>query len=364
MADAEFPGAPATFVPRWLGEPARRVYEAELARRNRRFDRRIGVRRLDRPVVSVGNLSVGGTGKTPMVAHILALLRGRGHEPCVAMRGYRPSSAGSDEACLYRAAFADLPIVAQADRLAGLEALLATPTPPPSTVGDRRGRPIDVVVLDDGFQHRRIARDLDLVLIDATCDPFSDACLPAGRLREPIASLGRADAVIVTHAEAVDAEQLGCLCRRLEGIDRPPLAITRHDWSGLLVVENGVKRDEPVRWLSDRAVVAACAIGNPGAFINRVGRSAGRLIATMVLPDHDPFRPRTISRLLRQSDGAGAIVLTAKDWVKLSQRRVQWSCPVVIPRLVMRFDQGQEALESAVLRAIGSGERSAAPAAR
>ncbi|QKK10112.1 MAG: hypothetical protein HND58_07150 [Planctomycetota bacterium] len=171
-----------------LGTLLARVYAAAATHRNRRFDNGHRVVTLDRPVISVGNLSLGGTGKTPMVQRIVAHLRDHGHDPAIAMRGYASKHAGlSDEAELYKSTFDDLPIVAQPRRLEGLFQLFAT----------ERGRRVDCVVLDDGFQHRFIARQLNLVLIDAAHDPFAARVVPAGRLREPAAGLARA-----THAAA------------------------------------------------------------------------------------------------------------------------------------------------------------------
>ncbi|HRQ74118.1 MAG TPA: tetraacyldisaccharide 4'-kinase, partial [Phycisphaerales bacterium] len=161
--------ADRAIVPGLPGRLAAMVYGAAIARRNRAFDAGRGVVTLDRPVISVGNLSTGGTGKSPTVAWVVRTLREAGRDPCIAMRGYRSRDGVSDEAEEYRAAFDDLPVVARPDRLQGLIELFAS----------ERGGRVDAVVLDDGFQHRCIARALDLVLIDATRDPFADAMIPA-----------------------------------------------------------------------------------------------------------------------------------------------------------------------------------------
>jgi tetraacyldisaccharide 4'-kinase len=148
-----------------IGRALSAIYAGIVSRRNRAFDAGRGVVTLDRPVISVGNLSVGGTGKTPLVAHVLEVLGGAGRNPCVAMRGYGSGRGReSDEAMLYRDQFLSVRIVAQPDRVEGLLALLASDD----------GGHVDSVVLDDGFQHRRLARQVDLVLVDATRDPFAD----------------------------------------------------------------------------------------------------------------------------------------------------------------------------------------------
>src|ERR1051326_7138417 len=157
-------------VPGILGRAMSLVYSAAIARINRRYDRGRGVIRFDRPVISVGNLSVGGTGKTPMVAHILRTLLASHASPCVAMRGYRSRRGESDEAQEDRRAFPPAPIVPPPARTPGLIPLFSQQhelDEPASTH----------IILDDGFQHRRIARDVDIVLIDATADPFTDRLL-------------------------------------------------------------------------------------------------------------------------------------------------------------------------------------------
>lgn len=337
-------------LPGPLGRALATLYGAEIARRNRRFDARRGVVTLDRPVISVGNLSVGGTGKTPMVARLVRLLLGAGHRPCIAMRGYRARGGESDEASLYTREFPGLPIVAQPDRLHGLIRLFGTP----------EGEEIDCIVLDDGFQHRRLARQLDIVLIDASRDPFNDRLLPAGWLREPVASLHRAHAAVLTHAETAAPEEIRRLTRQTAAAGGPSLiAVARHAWAGFSVAAGGADEEHPLAWAAGRALVAACAIGHPEPFLAEAGRASGRdLAGRLILRDHDPYAPPTVRRLIRLAADAraDAIIVTEKDWSKL--RRVppgDWPCPVVRPRLELRLDSGGDALDRAVLDAAAAG---------
>jgi tetraacyldisaccharide 4'-kinase len=314
------------------------VYSAAIARINRRYDRGRGVIRFDRPVISVGNLSVGGTGKTPMVAHILRTLLASHASPCVAMRGYRSRRGESDEAEEYRRAFPTVPIVAQPDRTHGLISLFSQQhelDEPASTH----------IILDDGFQHRRIARDVDIVLIDATADPFTDRLLPAGRLREPTSSLSRASAIVLTHAEAVTPDILRDLARAA-GACQPAahLAITRHAWTGLFTQNAGQDTDLPLEWLVGKSVLAACAIGRPAPFLRQVSRAAD-LRDQVVLPDHDPFTARTVLEIAARARAASAaaIIVTEKDWSKLRHiADTAWPCPVIRPRLTLEFDSGED----------------------
>lgn len=331
-------------LPRAFGPIARlgeKVYLAELGRRSRRFDAGRGVVTLDRPVISVGNLSVGGTGKTPMVGLIVEWLLDAGCRPVIAMRGYGAKRGLSDEAAEYETKFdGGVAVVSQPDRLEGLMRFFAS----------ERGRSTDVVVLDDGFQHRRIARRLDLVLIDATRDPFEDRCLPAGWLREPVEALSRASAVVLTHTELSPRDSVDRLASRLESrTGHRPLAEAEHRWTSLRVDDE----DLPVDWLRGKRVATVCAIGHPDAFVHAVGRRTGRPPAVrVVLRDHDPYGRATVERMRRAASGCDAVVTTEKDWTKL--RRVPadlWPCPVIRPRLEMRLTRGADAMRRLVLDA-------------
>ena len=334
-------------IPRPLSLPLAWLYGLVIARRNRRFDARKGVIEFDRPTISVGNLSVGGTGKTPMVMHVLNVLRAAGHSPAVAMRGYASAGGESDEAGEYARAFPEVPVVAQPNRVEGLIKLF----------GAERGMKVDAIVLDDGFQHRRVWRDLDIVLVDATRDPFADALLPAGWLREPVASLKRAGAVVITHAECVDESRVRELSTSIAEVSPHALvAVCEHAWTGLSVVESGAERDEPVAWLRGKAVLAACAIGNPDAFISQVAGAAGRQPAGVItLRDHDPFREPVVRRIIEKAREipAAAVVVTEKDWSKLRHVPAdRWPCAVVRPGLEMRFRSGGPGVDALILERV------------
>ncbi len=328
------------FVPGVPGRVLSSGYSCVVEYRNRRFDSGRGGVTFDRPVISVGNLSMGGTGKTPMVERIVKLLREHGHDPAIAMRGYRAKRSGlSDEAEQYKARFDDLPIVAEPKRVEGLFDLFNT----------TRGEAVDCIVLDDGFQHRRIARQLDLVLLDATQDPFAGAVFPAGRLREKAVNLARATHVAITHAELVSPDAVRSLAARaaveagLSGC-----AVSAHEWAGLSVVHQGSESAEPVAYLASKRVVAACAIGQPAGFFAGLERARAAVIESVVLPDHDPFSNATVERICRAaSETSGrisAIVVTSKDWTKLKDRAIEWPCPVVVPTLEVVLYEGWDAL--------------------
>jgi tetraacyldisaccharide 4'-kinase len=323
-----------------LGEP---VYRIVVRARNRSFDRGRRVTRLPVPVISVGNISVGGTGKTPFVMMIVEMLRSAGVRPAIAMRGYKAErEGGSDEEAEYRDRWEDVPVAAQPDRVGGIRALL----------GERKD--IGCVVLDDGFQHRFVARDLDIVLIDATRDPFADHCLPRGWLREPVESLGRADVVVMTRADAIGSDACDRMEERVRGVSDALVVRAAHDWDRIAVGD----RVEPVSWLGGRRVVATCAIGNPGAFINQLRAGGADVAAILTERDHHRWTHRDIERLVRlaAAEKAEAIATTDKDWVKL--RRLDLAplgVPVVRPRVRMGILGAGEALRDRVIGAARAG---------
>jgi tetraacyldisaccharide 4'-kinase len=326
----------------WAG-PA---YAGVIAARNRRFDTGKGVITLDRPVISVGNLSTGGTGKTPVTMHVLRTLREANFKPCVAMRGYgapRGKGLEADEAREYRDAFPDLPIVAQPNRIEGLIKLLGSP----------EGESCNVIVLDDGFQHRQLARQLDIVLIDASRDFAGERLLPAGNLREGFESLSRALALVLTHVEREHEPHADTLERRaLELNPRLVVARCRHVWGDLVDAEGRVV---PAQSLRRKPVAAACAIGKPEAFLSQAQKVvAGPLAGSLVLPDHDPYELATVQRLLAmlRECRADAVLVTQKDWSKLSRvlRAGDWPCPVLRPRLSVEFTSNGGALGELILR--------------
>lgn len=338
-------------VPGLFGAIASWAYAREIARRNRRYDQGRKVNRFDRPVISVGNLSVGGTGKSPMVAWIVEQLQAERRKPCIAMRGYRAKRGGdarvSDEAEEYRQRFGRrVPVIARPDRSTGLRELFSSP----------EGKDIDTIILDDGFQHRKIARDRDLVLIDATRSPFADTLLPAGWLREPVDSLKRASGVVITHAEAATPGQIESLANLVGDLTgHRPLAVARHVWSGYRVFEGGRERIVPLAWFSSRKAFATCAIGNPEPFLREASRRAGQLVGSERRRDHDPYAPDSVVRLCTRAQDAGAdtLICTAKDWTKLGvSLGSSWKDAVAVPILILVFDAGEAELRRHVLSAL------------
>lgn len=327
------------------------AYSIGINHQNRRYDRGVGVTTLDRPVISVGNLSAGGTGKTPLVQYLVRTLRERGRNPVIAMRGYKakPGEPG-DEATEHLEAIGDIPIVTQPDRIAGLRALFGT----------EQGARIDTVILDDGFQHRKIARDLDIVVIDATCPPWRDALLPLGFLRERPESLRRAGAVVLTHTDRVpDIKPVITELRRWIP-EEIPVATTRHVWRDLRIEQHDTQpRTAPVDELRDQRVLAMCGIGSPLHFLRTLESHGADPTQVLVRQDHEPFTEPDIESILRTlaAHDLDTIVTTRKDRARLgehaerilrSDRRIR----VISPTLRLAFDDSEVALIERCERAL------------
>ena len=267
--------------------------------------------RLEVPVVSVGNLSAGGTGKSPCVVFLARRLRARGRRPGVLSRGYRARAADprreNDESLALARELPDVPRVQRKDRVAGGRELIAAGC--------------EVIVLDDGFQHRRLARDLDLVLVDAL-RPWGLAApdgeepvrelLPRGLLREPPAALRRADALVLTRSDQVAAARRDALVRELEALaPGRPVLLAEHRPRALRAPDGTLFSPEA---LAGREVDVVSGIGNPEAFEASVAGLGARIRARRRFPDHHAFAPEDLSGL--GADGRW-IVTTAKDAVKL-----------------------------------------------
>jgi tetraacyldisaccharide 4'-kinase len=334
MSDRRVP--PPTKLPSLITTPMSWLYSIAISWKNRQFDAGKGVSRLDQPVISIGNLSTGGTGKTPMVHLIVGMLQGMGKHPVIAMRGYgaKPGEKG-DEQLEHERALPGVPIVAQPDRLAGLRALFSGGT----------GGSYDCVVLDDGFQHRKIARDLDIVLIDATRPPERDALLPRGHLRESMASLARADLIILTHSEHAGAPEIARIRSVIAQYADAGVISASHLWTRMVQytrLGDGWESSEVAREdVSALRVIAASAIGNPESFVHTATASGMQLERVHQLPDHAQFQESQARGWSDELSGpnADAVLMTRKDWVKASRLK-SWRAGdrVIVPVLSMKLD--------------------------
>ncbi len=278
------------------------------------------------PVISVGNLSVGGTGKSPMVAWLAGYLRQRGVRVAVLSRGYGQLDSGqNDEALELELALPDVPHLQHWDRVAS--ATLAADE-----------LDMQVLLLDDGFQHRRLERDLDIVLIDASESAACRWLLPGGLLREPMSSLSRADVVVLTRAATAEQSSYDKLLVQVQR--RAPQAVVisaNHRpkclWSA---AAGAVGLDR----LSQQSVLAFCAIGSPSSFFGSLAELGAHVLDTRTWPDHHAFSGEDVAALTawpQQFPHAKAIVCTMKDWVKIQSESIA-GVPLLALRIEMEFD--------------------------
>lgn len=301
------------------------------------------------PVISVGNITAGGTGKTPLVEWAARALAGEGRRACVLTRGYgRADERRRVVASDGRAVLADFEECGDeprllAERLVGVASVVCDRDRVAAARWAREHLGADAFVLDDGFQHLRIARDLDIVTLDAT-EPWGGGhLLPRGRLREPPSSLARADCVVITRAElAGDLETLRAEAARLSG-GRAAIIASRVRVRGLALLNpsadspndehegRAVEKDEHEGRAVKNDAAAFCAVGNPRAFFEQLRREGFELRHTRAFVDHYRFTQADVDGVAREAARRGARVLltTAKDAVKLRGLRLTLPCYVV-----------------------------------
>jgi len=280
------------------------------------------------PVVSVGNLSVGGTGKTPVSRWVVEQLQRQGRRPAVVLRGY-----GRDEVELHERWAAGVPVVAASDRVAGVAGAAAEGA--------------DVAVLDDAFQHRRIERDLDIVLLAAE-EPFPGPVLPRGAYREPAGRLERADVVVITRkrADSGRAAEVESAIRRL-GLERPVARIHLRP-SGLRTLrswgEAGAETAEEAR--TDGPIRVASGVGDPDSVVAAV-RALGLEVSDRAdFPDHHDFTKADLDRI---RGGGHTLVVTEKDAIKLHALAPDAEDILVLEQEVV-VEQGEDLLVELLTR--------------
>lgn len=284
------------------------LYGAVGALRNWTFDARLRrVHRLGVPVVSIGNLTVGGTGKTPMVAWLCAQAHAAGRQPGVLARGYgrAPGAALNDEGLLLQRRLPWLQQEQDPDRvLAGARLL-------------QKG--VDLVVLDDGFQHRRLHRDVDVVCLDATLPFGNGLLLPAGDLREFRAGLARAHVLLLTRAGGLPEPALQARVARLQEVAGKPLPVFACEHRADALVRAPAGEDVPLAALRGQRVVAWSAIARPAAFRSTLQSLGAEITAEIVHRDHHRFTAAEVEAAQRRATAAGAwLVTTEKDDARLA----------------------------------------------
>jgi tetraacyldisaccharide 4'-kinase len=328
------------------------LYASVVRVRNRAYD--CGIARsvkLPIPVISVGNITAGGTGKTPIVEYILSLQPSA--RPVVLSRGYRRDSRGTlvvsdGQGCIADAAAGgDEPVQIAAN----------APTVPVIVDAKRRRSAhlameqfdADLLLLDDAFQHRSLRRDLDIVVYDASVFPSRQRMLPRGRLREPLEGLRRASVLLLTRCR--DSAHAAAVERELRVFSEAPMFATQ-----FLPVETRTLSGDtmPSQELAGTQVGAFCGIGNPVSFAHTLELMETRVHWMEEFPDHHRYTEIEVAALMRRAEdsGVGALLTTEKDAMRLRLLPAMESpIPVVYPKMALRFLEGEEEFV-AMLRAI------------
>lgn len=256
------------------------------------------------PVISIGNITAGGTGKTPLVIWLSNILSAKGLRCSILTRGYRRQPGNvSDEPALLAKTCSDTSVIINPNRVAGAQKAISV-------------YHAQVLIMDDGFQHRKLRRDLDIVLIDVTCPFGFGRMLPAGYLRESPARLSRASAVIITRADQVPSSQIEALRQQIfQYAGDIPIATTIHRHIHAVSYPNRIISLDDLR---KGKIFAFCGIGNPDAFFNSLTESDIPLCDTQTFDDHHMYTPDDMADVCRRAGDcqASIILCTQKDWIK------------------------------------------------
>lgn len=307
-------------------------------------------KRLPVKVISIGNITAGGGGKTPAAIALCRELVKRGHRPCVLTRGYKGSLKGpvivtpdmsaadsGDEPLLMASKMPDVPVIKCASRFMGGLFALDNVKPKP-----------DVFILDDGYQHWGLHRDADILLINAN-DPFGNGrLLPMGMLREPLSQIKRADIIVITNSKGMDVMPI---MERIKNYnDAAPVFTAEHR---PLLVSASDGKEHNVAWLKSKKVFAFSAIAAPAAFVETVKNLGADIRGSRDFSDHYAYKKTDIDGLAGDAKACGAdwLITTEKDIMKLKDV----SMPRNLAALHVEFASGVEFYESAA-NAIGGAE--------
>jgi tetraacyldisaccharide 4'-kinase len=317
------------------------------------------VERIEAPVISVGNITAGGTGKTPLVAWLARAVAREGKRACILTRGYgrenpktRVLVSDGERVLADAREGGDEPLML-ALMLKGLAAVVSDANRVEAARWAIRNFNSEVFILDDGFQHLRIARDLNIVTLDAMNPWGGKHLLPRGTLREPLAGLRRADCLVITRADqSTDIDALRAEASRLS--DGRPVFLSRTKISRVRpLFSTTTHQDHSLDALTQQPVAAFCAIGNPQAFFKQIKDNGITLAGTRAFPDHHVYTQSEIDALSAEARarGAQALLTTAKDAVKLSSLDFPLPCYVLEVELALDeqdefLDQLREAIKS------------------
>jgi tetraacyldisaccharide 4'-kinase len=325
------------------------IYSTLMRMRNACFDAGIlRSRRLPVPTISVGNITVGGTGKTPMVTKIAEMLIAAGEKPCILTRGYgradvtRRVVVSDGENILAEADEGGDEPFEMAKRLGGKVVVIADRNRMAAGEWAVREFGVTVAILDDGFQHRRVARDLDIVCVDAT-DPFGNGrTLPSGKLRESLSSLKRADLLVLTRSNLVSQTELERLEEKVRHhSEKTEMLRSSNHTADIVEIGGFLGGDGDSSDFGDfrnKNAFLFCALGNPQSFLTQMKEEGLKIVGKRFLRDHSGYDQKIVTEIEGKASAGGAafLITTPKDAVKLREVSISLPCFVVetVPRLV------------------------------
>jgi len=317
------------------------------------------------PTISIGNITVGGTGKTPLVAFTAKVLAEKGEKVCILTRGYKRENenervlVSNGEQILVNAKQAGDEPFELAQKLLGKAAVLADANRAKAGKWARENLDITTFVLDDAFQHRKVKRHLDIICIDAT-NPFGNKkLLPAGILREPLQNLNRAEVIVITRSNLIDEKEIANLKTEISKYNqKAKIFVAKNEIRDLIDLQEFHAKSQSfqenknlnINYSPLTAHLAFCALGNSNAFFEQLRREKFSLAYTKAFPDHFFYSQRDIGELekIAQQKGAQSLLTTAKDAIKLRDLKFNLSCFVV--ETCMVFDD-EEGLRKLIVRA-------------
>lgn len=332
---------------RFFSWPISVLYRLVVRVRNSRFDSgQVDCYQASIPVVSVGNLTTGGTGKTPLVRWLCRNIRDRwGQRVGLLSRGYQKGdSAVNDEALELEWSLPDVPHLQDADRSSMAKIAIEE-------------FESECLVLDDAFQHRKMGRDLDILVIDAT-NPFGFGhCLPRGLLREPVSGIKRADAVVITRCDQVSTEKIEEIESQVRSFGNDGLVIAKAIHQPVGIVDSKERR-RPLSDIAGKNVLGFCGIGNPLSFFSAVKSCGATFLETRTFPDHHLYQTEDVQSLAQwgedwsenqQENGCQVfgILTTLKDLVKVAVPRLG-TTPLWAVEIQLRFLEGEQQLLSKI----------------
>lgn len=291
----------------------------------------------DVPVISVGNLTTGGTGKTPLVVWLCRRLHEKGRRCAVLTRGYKTADGEiRDEPAILKKACPDARVLVNPDRVAAAEQAV-------------RKFAADVLIMDDGFQHRRLRRDLDILAVDATCPFGYGRLLPAGLLREPPRAIRRAHAVIITRYDQITPLQIDRLERQIMRIKSDIVvakAIHQHPCARGTGATTCSMDD-----LKKERIFAFCGIGNPEAFLKRLREQGLNIAGKRIFNDHYNYSESDFVDIQHAANAANAtmILATEKDWVKTALMAKKFNeLPFLYLAVALEFVAGVDKIDALI----------------